>query len=139
MIAAHVGLGITADDFSDADGLVVLDFWQAQNKAREQMVERAHSAAGVSRGPKTVADALDSYLDFLRANRKSSEPELGHTKLNNLTTEQIRKWLNGIAAAPARVRTKLGAPQRFRADCGDPKTLMLPGFDTFPAMRFLAS
>lgn len=37
----------TADDFSDADGLVVLDFWQAQNKAREQMVERAHSAAGV--------------------------------------------------------------------------------------------
>ena len=67
------------------------------------------------------------------------KPELGHTKLNNLTTEQIRKWLNGIAAAPARVRTKLGAPQRFRADCGDPKTLMLPGFDTFPSMRFLAS
>ena len=28
----------TADDFSDADGLVVLDFWQAQNKAREQIV-----------------------------------------------------------------------------------------------------
>ena len=86
----------------------------------------------MSRGPKTVADALDGYLDFLRANRKSAEetrstinaiikPELGHTKLNNLTTEQIRKWLNGIAAAPARVRTKLGAPQRFRADCGDPK------------------
>jgi hypothetical protein len=55
----------TADDFSDADKLVVLTLWQAQDKAREKMVERAHSAAGLSRGPKTVADALDSYLDFL--------------------------------------------------------------------------
>src|SRR4051794_25201511 len=27
-----------ADDFSDADGTAILDFWQAQSKARERMV-----------------------------------------------------------------------------------------------------
>src|ERR1700730_1957145 len=31
-----------ADDHSDADGVAVLDFRQAQAKARERMVNRAH-------------------------------------------------------------------------------------------------
>ena len=35
-----------ADDFSDADGVAVLSFWQAQTAARDRMVKRAHSAAG---------------------------------------------------------------------------------------------
>jgi hypothetical protein len=60
---------------------------------------------------RTLADALDNYLDFLKTNRKSADevrstinaiikPEL---KLNSLTTERIRKWLNGVAASRARV------------------------------------
>src|SRR5262245_37129898 len=36
-------LGI-ADDLSDADGVAVLDFWQAQQKARKSMASRAHVA-----------------------------------------------------------------------------------------------
>src|SRR5262249_30231349 len=31
-----------ADDKSDADGTAILNFWQAQDKARKAMVERAH-------------------------------------------------------------------------------------------------
>ena len=36
----------TADDYSDADGIVVLNYRQALAKARERMVARAHHAAG---------------------------------------------------------------------------------------------
>jgi integrase len=122
----------TADDFSDADGVAVLDFWQAQNRTRQRMVERAHSATGVSPGLKTVGDALDSYIDYLETERKSAKearyaidaiirPELGHIKLNSLTTEQIRKWLKGVAASGARVRTKAGEKQNYKKDCGDAK------------------
>ena len=35
-----------ADDFSDADGIAILSFRDAQNLARERMVTRARSAAG---------------------------------------------------------------------------------------------
>lgn len=121
-----------ADDSSDADGLAVLDFWQAQEKARERMVSRAQSATGVASGPKTVGDALDSYIDFLKTERKSADeaeysidafirPTLGKTKLNSLTTEQIRKWLKDVAASPARVRTKPGQEQKFKPANPDPK------------------
>src|SRR5262245_62108626 len=42
-----------ADDFSDADGIVILSFAQAQDKARARMVKRVHEANGVT-GPLTV-------------------------------------------------------------------------------------
>ena len=67
----HVeGLGI-ADDLSDADGVAVLTYWEAQTKARARMVSRAHAAAGIT-GPITVATAIDAYLEFLESNRKSA-------------------------------------------------------------------
>src|SRR5262249_57419814 len=47
----------TADDVSDADGVAILDFWQAQEAARKAMVARAHHAHG-KHGPITVADAM---------------------------------------------------------------------------------
>jgi integrase len=114
----------TADDFSDADGVAILGFWQAQAKVREQMVKRAHAAAG-EKGPRTVNDALDNYLEFLEDHRKSADeprysanayirPTLGKVKLDDLKTDQISKWLSGIANAAARVRTKKGKEQRFR-------------------------
>ena len=61
-----------ADDLSDADGVRIFDYWQAQKKARELMVTRAHTAAGRSR-PLTVAQAVEEYLDFLDSNRKSGQ------------------------------------------------------------------
>ena len=73
-----------ADDLSDADGVAVLDFWQAQTKARAMMVSRAHTAAGKT-GPLTVSDIMEGrvdatgkpefvgYLAFLDSNRKSGD------------------------------------------------------------------
>src|SRR5437868_6219522 len=48
----------TADDYSDADGVAILSFAQAQTLARSRMVERAHKAAGKTK-PLTVADAIE--------------------------------------------------------------------------------
>lgn len=121
----------TADDFSDADGVAILDFWQAQKSARERMVLRAHSAAGKT-GPLTVADAMTSYLEFLETNRKSApfatycntafiDPELGKIEVEALTTDKLRTWHVKLAKTAARIRTKPGEKQRFKEDDSDPE------------------
>jgi integrase len=113
-----------ADDFSDADGVAVLNYRQAQTKARERMVARAHHAAG-KHGPLTVADAVESYLHFLDTHRKTGYharhrarahilPVLGDIEVQALTTERLRKWHADIAKMPARVRTAPGAKQQHR-------------------------
>jgi integrase len=119
-----------ADDFSDADGIAVLNFWQAQVAARERMVERAHRSVG-KKAFLTVASSIDSYVEFLEANRKSGRearyaadafilPSLGKTKLDELTADQVRKWHAGLAKARARVRTAKGTAQQFRDNDSDP-------------------
>jgi hypothetical protein len=60
-----------ADDFSDADGIAILSYWQAVDVARAHMKARAHTEAGVT-GPYTVADAIAAYLEFLEHNRKTA-------------------------------------------------------------------
>jgi hypothetical protein len=84
-------LGI-ADDLSDADGVAILSFWQAQDQARGRMVKRAHAAAGKT-SPLTVSDAMDAYLEYLeRKNPRTAidarsrdrifiRPKLGHSRL----------------------------------------------------------
>ncbi|WP_334368809.1 tyrosine-type recombinase/integrase [Bradyrhizobium sp. AZCC 1578] len=121
----------TADDFSDPDGIAILSFWQAQAKAREQMVQRAHNGR-VADAPRTVKDSVDSYIEFLESHRKSAKearyaadafilPALGKIKLDDLTADQVRKWHVGLAKAPARVRTKKGGEQKFRLNENDPE------------------
>jgi integrase len=121
----------TADDFSDADGVAILDFWQAQKAARERMVLRARGAAGKT-GPLTVADAMTSYLEFLETNRKSApfakyvnkafvDPELGEIEIEALSTDKLRTWHAKLAKTSARIRTKPGEKQRFKKDDGDPE------------------
>jgi integrase len=113
-----------ADDFSDADGIAVLSYRQAQAKARERMVARAHHAAG-KHGPLTVQDAVESYLSFLDTHRKTGYharhrarafilPALGDIEIQALTTEQLRRWHADIAKMPARARTAPGAKQQHR-------------------------
>src|SRR5262245_60432938 len=53
-----------ADDFSDADGAVILSFKQAQAAARKLIVERA---GGVG----TVADVVDAYIRHLETDGRS--------------------------------------------------------------------
>src|ERR1700738_691015 len=113
-----------ADDFSDADGVAILSFPQAQTLARSRMVARAHAAAGKTR-PLTVADAIESYIEFLETHRKSGRegryaadafilPALGKIEVAALTTDQIQDWLTKLAKAPARIRTKKGERQQFK-------------------------
>jgi integrase len=117
-------LGI-ADDLSDADGTAVIDFWQAQTKARERMVARAHAAAGKT-GPLVVKDALEQYFERLEGNgrdtydaRRRAEafiiPKLGAVECASLTTDMLHKWHVSLAKQPARLRTSAGEQQQHRA------------------------
>jgi len=117
----------TADDLSDADGVAILDYWQAQAKARERMVSRAHAAAGKT-GPFTVADAMDLYIEFLESDDRTPDalddtryrdkvhirPVLGHLEAASLTAEQLTKWRNGVTKAAPRLRTRPGEKQKYR-------------------------
>jgi integrase len=114
----------TADDFSDADGIAVLSYKQAQAKARERMVARAHRAAG-KHGPLTVRDAVEAYLEFLDTHRKSGRdarhrakafilPQLGDLEVQALTPERLRKWHAALAQTPARLRSKKDGKQQYR-------------------------
>jgi integrase len=119
-------LGI-ADDLSDADGVAVLDYWQAQEKARNRMVQRAHAAAGKT-GPYTVADAMDAYVRFLSDDGRDPytirdaryrdqafiRPKLGNTEVAALRAEKLRQWRDDLVQTPARVRTKKGSAQKHR-------------------------
>ncbi len=113
-----------ADDLSDADGVKILSFSQAQAKARELMVERANKAAG-NAGPLTVKAAVEDYIGFLEAKRKSAKfsryaadafilPELGEIEVKDLTKDRIETWHHGLAKAGARIRVKKGTEQRFK-------------------------
>jgi integrase len=123
----------TADDFSDADGIIILSFAQAQDKARTRMVRRAQSANGVA-APLTVRAAVEGYLEFLEAHSKSAVdarhranahicPTLGDVEVPSLTTAVLRKWLARIAKALPRARTKPGKPQQYRAFDGSEEAI----------------
>jgi len=50
----------TADDFDEADGKTVLDFWQAQDRAR--VISRVGRDGDGDEGRRaTIAEALDRY------------------------------------------------------------------------------
>src|SRR6202048_1858198 len=94
-----------ADDFEDADGERVLNFWQAQDKARAL----GRDDRGVDTGsaePATVGHALDSY----EADLKTRSGDLGNVArvrthlpggLFNkavalLASRELRKWRGGF-------------------------------------------
>src|SRR5262245_50961343 len=120
-IRRYVGDGVynyevigLADDLSDADGERILSFSQAQRKALEKRQKA---------GPLTVAGAISTYLEHIGHKssaydaRKRAEahilPELGDVLVAELTPARLRKWLNDLAAAPARKRSKKGEVQKF--------------------------
>jgi integrase len=99
----------TADDFAEADG-TVLDFWQAQEKAK--------SVAGGSEGsdiakPLTVKRAAEVYLAVLEAkNPRTARDTRGRLKLHflptfgdelvaGLTKSKLEVWLNSLVVKSA--------------------------------------
>ncbi len=117
-----VALGL-ADDLTDADGSKVFDFWQAQGAARQWAERQRLIDEGIVRGgPYTVANAVQDYLDAIRAEKgpaaergakyifnASILPELGPVLVENLTTDRLLRWRNSLALRPKRVRTKVTA------------------------------
>jgi integrase len=117
-----------ADDFSDADGVAILSYWQAVDLVRKRMVTRAHVAAG--RGPCTVAVALERYTQSLEAEGKDPTdtrnraaamivPALGSIEVAKLDTDRINAWIKDLVDTPPRVRTAKGELQRYRAPAFD--------------------
>src|SRR5262245_6322586 len=113
-----------ADDIEDANGAEILDFWQAQEVARNE--RPALKVNGYS-----VADAVADYLEHLegRASYQDAKarlgifvlPRFGGRAVNSLDEDEIRKWHRNIAKQGARARTKPGAPQNYRKSDDDPE------------------
>lgn len=111
-----------ADDTAAADGIVILDFRQAQIAAR-QWFASLDRTGGRRVGSYTISDALDDYLacfsgkDVLNTRSRVEaiiRPTLGDHDVSKLTTKAIADWLSSLANAPARLRTRQGAPQNVR-------------------------
>jgi hypothetical protein len=104
-----------ADDALDADGERVLDYAQAQTKARSWLTSL--DAEGKA-GPYTINHCLDDYIaDYKRRGGKAPDrlkitadalirPQLGAHVVKSLTAAMIRKWHLALAEAPARLRTR---------------------------------
>jgi integrase len=116
----------TADDTADADGVVVLDFRQAQRLIREKHVELSRIAKGVPARavPYAVRQCLNEYIDFLDRSRKSGKdsryraealilPALGEVICADLTTPRLHRWLEDTATSPPRRRTRPGREQQY--------------------------
>jgi integrase len=111
----------SADDFDDANGDTILDFWQAQEKARTiGRIERG----GASLKPVTVRQALDEYASDLETRggdvanvkrvRRHLSPTLQDKVVALLTARELRRWRDDLAGlvAPASVNRTCGS---FRA------------------------
>jgi integrase len=104
---------VIADDYSDADGGLVLDFGQAQRRVLETRIPVAGA------GPFTVNNALDDYLRYLEGEGRATHslrdtrtraaklirPKLGAVKVAELESEQLRKWRDDVARTAGRRRT----------------------------------
>ncbi|WP_439602638.1 tyrosine-type recombinase/integrase [Devosia sp.] len=120
-----------ADDRLDANGTDILDFWQAQDKARELHRQRS-TGTGEIVGPYTVKRAIDDYIQWMEGNRRTARdarynadalilPELGHLDVARLTATVLRDWQRKVSETPARVRTRKGEEQNFKTlPAGDP-------------------
>lgn len=100
-----------ADDIDDADGISVLSFAQAQERARSWFEQKARELAGEIPvdAPLTVEQATKDYLAWFRTHRRSVGateatinahilPELGSVRVAELTPKRIRDWLSKLAA-----------------------------------------
>ena len=111
-----------ADDFSDADGEIVLNYKQAHDAARKWFLELDLNG-GRKSGSFTVSDAMDDYIlgfqgkDLTNTRRRIDaiiRPDLGHFEFSKLTAKIIKDWLTEVANRPAMLRTAKGAEQNYR-------------------------
>ncbi len=97
-----------ADDYQESNGVDVLSFYEAQDKARAAALAEK-LGAGVARGePITLRQAIERYTEN-RASRKYADADqkrlLAHltdnlldTHVNELSKTTLERWRNGLAA-----------------------------------------
>jgi integrase len=103
-----------------------MDFWQAQEAVRRWAERNRLADVGLThRGPYSVFDAVRDYLEEIAIEKPSRAvrdakgtfessilPELGHLLVENLTTDRLVQWRNGLAARDLGVRKKRTATKR---------------------------
>lgn len=111
-------IGVT-DDAQAADGVLVLDYEQAKEKAREWCKVESRKAylrstgEVVSDAPLTVNDCLDAYELAAKREGRPTEtiesysrtrirPELGEMQVGKLTRKRTETWLDALAGSPRR-------------------------------------
>ena len=113
-----------ADDYEDADGESVLSYADAQKLA-------LGNRPGAPKGSLTVADAIAAYVAWLKIHRAGGHdverraalhilPELGATRIHDLTTDQLNRWRDALAGSPALLRTGMGRAQNRRQVADNP-------------------
>ena len=95
-----------ADDFNEADGKAVLDFWQAQDRARA-IARVGRDRDGDDSRPITIAKALDQYQADLAtrggdagnvARVQAHLPDtLAEKSVALVTARELRSWRDGLA------------------------------------------
>ena len=95
----------TADDYDEANGATVLDYWQAQDQAKS-VVRNSDGSGSVK--PLTVKRAAEVYLEFLEAkNPRTARDTRGRLNLHflgkfgdelvtSLSKAKLEGWLNSL-------------------------------------------
>jgi len=109
-----------ADDVADADGKEILDYWQAQDKARATRDERGD----VKPGRYTLRQAIVDYVKHMdgRATQQQTAERLAayvpadllDQDLAKITAEELTAWHKAIAKSLPRARSGEGEPQNHR-------------------------
>lgn len=109
-----------ADDFQDSNGANILSYGEVLNKALEYAADGMGAPA-----PLTFQQAADRYLTWFKEHRKGYRetelavkahilPTFAKKLVSEITTKEIRDWLNKLAATSARKRSGKGRKQSFR-------------------------
>lgn len=137
-----------ADDSFPADGVAVLSFDQAREKAEEWCEKHANEASPryldhenhpvypdlPASPPYTVAHAMVDYMKWYRENRRGFSriyydsrayvlPRFGHLPVDRLSTRMIREWIDELAETPAKVRVRRGEPTQYKIKKDNPEDL----------------
>jgi integrase len=118
------------DDTADADGVHVLDFWQAQDKARAMQGERGDVQLRRYTLRQTIADYVE-HMDGRATQQQTVErlaayvpAALADKDLTKITTDDLAAWHRAMARSLPRVRTSEAEPQNHRhVDLDDAEVL----------------
>ena len=102
---ATINTAVAEDREHPANGTTVLDYAQAVRHVRE-LHEKATRPTQLA-GPLTVKQACSTYVDYLRAHKKTADdaeqriakhvlPKLGDRQVNELTLDELKRWQRSL-------------------------------------------